>query len=112
MQRPWTLGFLLLLASFTAVAGFAQTKASDSAKDGQILFNGRCQSCHAITKGDTRLGPSLHGLMKRKTLAGGQALNQASVTQLILKGKGTMPGYQGQLSSAEMRALMAYLRTL
>ncbi len=91
-------------------AAFAQ--ASPEVKEGQILFNGRCQSCHSLQKGETRLGPSLKGLMTRKTLADGKPLNQASVTKLIKEGKGTMPGYKDQLSSQEFRDLMSFLRTL
>ena len=34
---------------------------------GQLLFNNTCRTCHSVKKGDNRLGPSLHGIVGRKS---------------------------------------------
>jgi cytochrome c len=35
--------------------------------DGQLLFNNACRTCHSMKEGDNRLGPSLHGIVGRKS---------------------------------------------
>jgi cytochrome c len=35
--------------------------------DGQLLFNNSCRTCHSVKEGDNRLGPTLHGIVGRKS---------------------------------------------
>jgi cytochrome c1 len=51
------------------------------------------------------VGPSLKGYYT------GQHPNDAAVRELIIRGKGTMPGFSS-FSDAELADLVAYLKTL
>ena len=42
---------------------------AEEAKDdaGELAFNGSCGTCHVLRRGDNRLGPTLHGVIGRKS---------------------------------------------
>ena len=41
-----------------------------------------------------------------------QAMSDADMTALITDGKGKMPAYKGKLSDAQIKDVVAYIRTL
>lgn len=79
-----------------------------SQQAGQQVFQQRCAMCHSILPGATLVGPSLAGEMK----TGSPAKAAASARNIILKGKGRMPGQKAQLSLKDLDHLLAYLKTL
>ena len=82
------------------------------ARRGQQLFEYTCDACHYARSSVARAGPGLAGLYSRVRLRNGAPVNDASVERFIRDGTGVMPGYHDKLSAAQMRDLIAYLRTL
>lgn len=52
----------LMLSACLSEAAFAADNAS-----GEQLFNNNCRTCHSWKEGDNRLGPTLHGIVGRKS---------------------------------------------
>ena len=69
--------------------------------DAKGIFTANCAACHTLTKAGTSgmVGPNLDDL----------SLGAAAVEQQIRKGGGGMPPFEGQLSDAEIKALVQYL---
>jgi mono/diheme cytochrome c family protein len=81
------------------------------AADGAAVYKAKCASCHGPDgKGETSIGKS----MKLKSLASAevQKTSDADLTKTISDGKGKMPAYKAKLSPDEIKALVAYIRTL
>jgi len=81
------------------------------AADGAAVYKAKCASCHGPDgKGETAIGKS----MKLRSLASAdvQKTTDADLTKIISDGKGKMPAYKGKLSADEIKALVAYIRTL
>jgi mono/diheme cytochrome c family protein len=105
-------GALALSASFLASAGaaYGQDKKGDAAK-GKEAFE-QCSVCHNVDSPEKKMGPSLQGLFKRKTLASGKPVNDANVLNQINNGGNGMPAYADMLSADDKANLLAYLHTL
>ena len=108
--------FALCLAVFPA---WAQ-------EDGQILFNNSCRTCHSVKQGDNRLGPSLYGIVGRKSAAltnygysyamanADLTWDKATLDKFIANPEGVVRGnnmqpYGGMPSAADRAKLIAYL---
>jgi mono/diheme cytochrome c family protein len=103
-SNAWAL-FLVVIAAMPIVAESAQSKPDQKkapAVLGRLLFVNKCSVCHGSTgQGDD--GPSLHGLK----------LSDAALTSIIETGfKGEMPGFKTKLKAQDLKALIAYIRTL
>jgi cytochrome c2 len=85
-------------------------KAGDAAK-GKEVFE-QCQVCHNVDTDEKKMGPSLKGLFKRKTLQNGKPVNDANVLAQINAGGNGMPAYGDMLSADDKANLLAYLHTL
>ena len=99
---------LVLLIAIIAMV-FAPLAAF--AAGGAAVYKAKCASCHGPDgKGETAIGKS----MKLKSLASAevQKTTEADLTKVITDGKGKMPAYKGKLSADEIKALVAYIRTL
>jgi mono/diheme cytochrome c family protein len=77
-----------------------QQTAESQSKD---LFLNKCAVCHG-TDGTAGINNAAN-LQK-------SVLDSGSLTQLILKGKGAMPGFKNQLSEKEIRNIVGYVRSL
>lgn len=71
---------VLMLSTFLSQAARAADNVS-----GEQAFNNNCRTCHSWKEGDNRLGPSLHGVVGRKSgsLQGfnySQSMKQANIT--------------------------------
>jgi len=81
------------------------------AADGAAIYKAKCASCHGPDgKGETSVGKSL----KLRSLASAevQKSSDADLSKVISDGKGKMPAYKGKLSADEIKALVAYIKTL
>jgi mono/diheme cytochrome c family protein len=90
---------ILLLTAFTAVA-----------EDGAAIYKAKCASCHgADGTGQTAMGKS----MKLRDLGSAEVQKQsdADLYKVTADGKGKMPAYKAKLSDAEIKALVAHMRT-
>ncbi len=109
-----TLGFATGIAFCATlslgVAAGQKGSAGDAAK-GKDTFE-QCGICHNVDSPEKKMGPSLQGLFKKKTLQSGKPVNDANVTAQINNGGNGMPAYGEQLSADDKANLLAYLHTL
>jgi len=83
----------------------ASTQASSDR--GAAIFRKSCSACHSIRSGETKVGPSLYGVLRE-----GSGHSEPAVRQAITDGKGTMPAFKEKLEPHEIDDLLQYLRTL
>jgi mono/diheme cytochrome c family protein len=99
------------LVFLTALGLILALPAMAAGPDGAALYKSKCASCHgADGSGMTPVGKS----MKVRDLRSDEVQKQTDVqlTDVIAGGKGKMPAYGKTLSTAEIQALIAHLRTL
>src|SRR5436190_23853614 len=102
MLRKLTTISLILLFGLMTTAAFA---------DGAATYKAKCALCHGPNgAGDTPSGKS----MKVRDLRSDTVQKQTDIelTKVIAGGKGKMPPYGKQLSTAEIEAVIAFIRTL
>jgi mono/diheme cytochrome c family protein len=104
--------FAVVVALSAGMAGNASAagKAGDVAK-GKEAFE-QCAICHNVDNDEKKMGPSLKGLFKRKTLQSGKPVNDANVMTQINNGGNGMPAYADMLSKDDKDNILAYLHTL
>ncbi len=112
IRRTFTLSGSILFGALLTVALAAgqKGKAGDAAK-GKETFE-QCAMCHNIDTPEKKMGPSLQGLFKRKTLQNGKPVNDANVLAQINNGGNGMPPYNDMLSADDKANVLAYLHTL
>ena len=104
-------GSFLLGAALTIGTAAAQDKGKGDAAKGKEVFE-QCAMCHNVDSPDKKMGPSLQGLFKRKTLATGKPVNDENVSAQINNGGNGMPAYGDMLSAEDKANVLAYLHTL
>ncbi len=96
------------LVGAIAVSTAAVSQAQDS---GAATYKAKCASCHgADGSGNTPAGKSLKALPFKSP-----DIVSASDGDLIAdtkNGKGKMPAYSGKLTDAQIKDVVAYIRTL
>jgi mono/diheme cytochrome c family protein len=93
----------LLLATIISSAGIA------AAADASATWAANCASCHGKDgSGNTMMGKKL-GV---KDYTKDQSFSDAEATNAIKNGKDKMKGFGSKLSDADIKALVAYVRTL
>lgn len=85
--------------------------AGDAAKGAQV-FQDRCEICHFSTSTKKKIGPGLAGLMKRERFDNGMKADDEHLRIVIERGGKDMPGFRGVINDAQVRDLIAYVRTL
>ena len=103
-------GSVCLCAALMAGLAAGQKKAGNAAK-GKEVFE-QCTMCHVVATAEKKMGPSLKGLYKKKTLTNGKPVNDANVLAQINAGGNGMPAYADILTPEDRANLLAYLRTL
>ncbi len=108
-----SLAFTLSLAGFLVTTSIDQAAAQKAAptgkaKLGETIFKTQCIGCHNKQPGDTTpFGPpNLHGIVG----ATPPQITPQVATDTILKGKGVMPSFEGKLTPADIKNVVAYLR--
>lgn len=101
---------ILLCASLAAGLAAAKADKGDATK-GKELFE-QCSVCHNVDTDEKKMGPSLKGLFKRKTLQNGKPVNDENVLAQINNGGNGMPAYADMLSAQDKADILAYLHTL
>lgn len=78
----------LIAMSFVTMPMFA---------DGAATYTAKCKMCHGASgeKNFANLGAS-----------------EADLTKIVTDGKGKMPAYKGKLSDDDIKAVVAYIKTL
>src|SRR6185312_9132450 len=99
-------GLTLLLAAGPKMSA----KEGDAAK-GKETFE-QCAVCHNVDTDEKKMGPSLKGLFKRKTMTNGKPMNDENVLNQINNGGNGLPAYSDMLSADDKANILAYLHTL
>jgi len=97
-----------MCALAVAVALGAPAKADDKSA---ALYKQKCATCHgADGKGDTPAGKS----MKARSFADPEVaeMSDDELAAAIEKGKGKMPAYGKSMKPDEIKAMVAYIRSL
>ncbi len=117
MTMRWRIPMVLCVAAVACAlvlaAGVSPLKAAD-AEAGKATFTQRCVVCHgAGGVGDGPMGKMLKppppSLADAKRMAD---RSDEELIKIISKGKGRMPGYEGNLPDGQIQDVLAYIRTL
>jgi len=106
----YALAFLnsLIIVFSQSFAGNPPNAATQASSDrGVAIFRKSCSVCHSIRSGETKVGPSMYGVLRE-----GSGHSEQAVRQAIADGKGTMPAFKTNLEPGEIDDLIEYLRTL
>lgn len=104
------LSILTATAAFALAAILMSTPALAQAP-GADLYKSKCQACHGPDgSGDTVMGKKLGANDLRGPVA--QKLTDAQISEVILKGKDKMKGFEGRVTADDVKALVAYVREL
>lgn len=87
-------------------SGFQDASTQPSRERGAAIVRKSCAVCHSVRAGETKVGPSLHGVLREDSGHSEQAVRQA-----IANGKGSMPAFKTKLEPGEIDDLIEYLRT-
>ena len=83
-----------------------------SAGDGAALWGQHCASCHGKDgSGSTMMGKKLE-LKDYREASVQSSFTDAEAAKVIKDGKGKMKAYGAKLSEADIKALVAYVRSL
>ena len=103
MKRYFAIVMVALLAAFPSMLAFGQAGAD--------TYKAKCMMCHAADgSGSSPAGKAMGAIPFSSP-----ALIKASDADLIAattNGKGKMPAYSGKLTGAQIRDVVAYIRTL
>lgn len=85
--------------------------ASWAANEGADLFGAKCAACHG-KEGNADSPMAKKFGVKPLGSPDVQKLSDAELTNIITKGKDKMPSYEGKLTPEQIKALVAYIRSL
>jgi cytochrome c len=84
-----------------------------SATKGKEVFDQKCAMCHFADSDAKKIGPGLKGLSKRGTFTvNGNKVTTESLTTWIENGDSMMPGMKDSLEPAQIKDVVAYVKTL
>lgn len=80
---------------------------------GKTLFQQKCSVCHYDTSDQKKIGPGLKGLSKRGTFTvNGNKITDDSLKTWIENGDQLMPPFKEALEPAQIKDVIAYVKTL
>ena len=106
------------LAGTGALLGQESGKKSSTANAaavgrGKALFQQKCSICHYDTSDQKKIGPGLKGLSKRGTFSvNGNKITDESLRTWIENGDQLMPPFKDVLEPAQIKDIIAYVKTL
>lgn len=84
-----------------------------SAAKGKQVFEQKCAMCHFADQEEKKIGPGLKGISKRGTFTvNGNKVTTESLTKWIENGDSQMPGMKDSLEPAQIKDVVAYVKTL
>ena len=84
-----------------------EASPTKSSTRGESVFRKSCDVCHSIRAGETKVGPSLYGVLRE-----GSGHSEQAVRQIIAAGTPNMPAFREKLEPEQMDDLIEYLKTL
>ncbi len=103
-----------LLSGIAVLAVLCLAATSLRAQDvasGEKVYKAKCASCHGPDgKGETAAGKAT----KARDLCSADVKKEtdAAWTEIVVKGKNKMPSYDKKISDAEVKDVIAYMRSL
>jgi cytochrome c len=80
---------------------------------GKSLFQQKCSVCHYDTSDQKKIGPGLKGISKRGTFSvNGNKITDESLKSWIENGDQLMPPFKDVLEPAQIKDVIAYVKTL
>lgn len=96
-------GILSMVASLACAVSFAQTS-------GEAVYKQRCLICHGATGlANSGIGQAMK--VKPVTDPAVKKLTEQEMIETVLKGTGKMQPYKGDLTDAQIKGSVDYLRT-
>jgi mono/diheme cytochrome c family protein len=99
-MRLW-LPVICILLSFGSLA--LGSSRSQRERGAAVFAASGCRHCHAIQNAGGHKGPNLSSV--------GRTLTKTKIREQILRGGNEMPPFAGDLEPAEVKDLVAYLRS-
>jgi len=100
-------------SSGTKKAASGGAKDSAAAKRGQEVFQQKCGVCHFDNSDAKKIGPGLKGLSKRGTFTvNGNKVTDENLKTWIENGDSLMPPFKDVIEEAQIKDVIAYVRTL
>jgi cytochrome c len=114
------IGLGLFCAGLVAAAVLAQDSGKKSSGGnaaavarGKSLFQQKCAVCHYDTSDQKKIGPGLKGLNKRGTFSvNGNKVTDENLKTWIENGDQLMPPFKDVLEPAQIKDVIAYVKTL
>jgi mono/diheme cytochrome c family protein len=86
---------------------------SAAAVRGKEVFEKKCAICHFAESEQKKIGPGLKGIFKRGTFSvNGNKVSEASLKTWIENGDSLMPPMKETLEPAQIKDVVAYVKTL
>jgi cytochrome c len=106
----WTVAALYGQDSAKKSSGGANAAAVGR---GKTLFQQKCAVCHYDTSDQKKIGPGLKGISKRGTFTvNGNKITDDSLKTWIENGDQLMPPFKDVLEPAQIKDIIAYVKTL
>jgi cytochrome c len=87
--------------------------SAGSATRGKEVFDKKCAMCHFADSDAKKIGPGLKGISKRGTFTvNGNKVTTEALTTWIENGDSMMPGMKEALEPAQIKDVVAYVKTL
>jgi mono/diheme cytochrome c family protein len=109
MRGNWAIGTIVVVTVLGAVTTFSMSAKSEDKS--ATVYKQKCATCHgADGKGETPAGKA----MKAGSFASPEVAKASDqeLADIIEKGKGKMPKYVASMNADEIKAMVAYIRTL
>src|SRR5215470_15167872 len=87
--------------------------SSGAAARGKDVFEKKCGMCHFADSDQKKIGPGLKGISKRGTFTvNGNKVTTEALKTWIENGDSLMPGMKDSLEPAQIKDVVAYVKTL
>ena len=102
---------ILLVVSTVLAGAWMMLPATQLRANSQSTFDAKCAMCHGKDgSGNTPMGKNMK--VPDLTSKAVQSKSNADLADVIAKGKGVMPAYASQMSKAEIKQMVMYVRHL
>jgi cytochrome c6 len=98
--------WLQRIALFSFFLALALPQIANAQSGGADTYKAKCAMCHGADGSKTTMGS------KALNSADVQKMSDADLTAVIENGKGKMPAYKGKLTDAQVKDVVAYIKTL
>jgi len=123
VARVWGASIVSAALAFCVISGFGQSARTNPGANsaaaaslqlrsqGQGLFRQHCASCHYAESRAQKIAVGLKGLYAR-SFSDGRKVTDLGLAKWIEDGGKDMPGFNETLKPGQVRALIAYIKTL